>query len=273
MKLILWTSILIVSGSLEEVLAELRFTPEEDLKQTTWNVQQNLLKDHFRHVFHTTKLDGIVGNLDASGTSEIASAELPGLYSFDTSAIASQFWARGVYTLSVWVCPQFELERCNTSDPNALAQVVRFTVCQEHSTIEEDNGPNSIWTARLEKCKCEPGFYGPDGGHPHLCAACESGRFSHDRGSQACEQCSAGSSCDCSSSSNIRNPASCTEVVALPACTACEACPQGQYQDKGAQIEISGASCSAISLSCCVWQRVKALVNRLLLGFAATFLA
>ena len=157
------------------------------------------------------------------------------MYNFDTSDITSPFWTRGVYSLSVWVCPQFEPDSCNTSDSNALAQIVQFTVCQEHSTIEEDDSPNSIWTARLEKCKCEPGFYGPDGGHPHLCAACEPGRFAHDRGSPACEQCSAGSSCDCSSSSNIRSPASCTELNTLPACTACEACPQGQYQDKGTQ--------------------------------------
>ena len=190
------------------------------------------------HVFHTERLQkkalSVVQSTDPdrcgtrSGSECLSNIDLvdggrAGLYQFSITVRT-----QGVYTLTVWICPQYELELCNATQ----AANVTFTVCQTHALIEtlgEEDVGKLVEGARLDECVCEAGYFGDHGGSPRLCHACSRGTYASEIGSLACEDCSAGTFCDCNS--HHANVDACSEGV-YPACTQCAPCSKGRFQDK-----------------------------------------
>ena len=174
----------------------------------------------------------------------------------------------GVYQLSAWICePNDPGGACAKRLPTRLLSNFRekptynFTVCPSNTMVpdfrhDELFDPNSrdpdfpgvtgvapnegsrgaLTGAHLEVCECEKGFSGVASAGD-TCYACAAGKFISSVGKAgSCQQCNPGLWCGCSSNANNMNinPDDCKKhsVDWGPACTTCDACEQGKYQNQ-----------------------------------------
>eukprot|EP01043_Picozoa_sp_COSAG02_P011983 COSAG02_NODE_452_length_22047_cov_20.154502_8_plen_1865_part_00 len=130
-----------------------------------------------------------------------------------------------------------------------------FTVCPQNTEIPETEHLNdhtfdantinptdaksrgAIRGAHLEFCKCKKGFSGnqPQG---VICYACEKGKYQNHAGVGACTDCAAGTRCGCSIKESMINvePTQCKDQASWsPACSECESCAAGRYQNQKGQ--------------------------------------
>jgi hypothetical protein len=157
-----------------------------------------------------------------------------GVYTFNQSLV--EF---GVYSVKAWVCTQDTLLEClNRAHP--LSMSYTFTVCPQNTDVRSDldlrdsmlNG--TIAGAVLDKCQCQAGFKSP-AGIGENCNACDRGQFQTSMGKNDCHDCVAGTYCGCASEYASVDSTKCGEMAWNPACSLCDACPPGQFQNKEGQ--------------------------------------
>jgi hypothetical protein len=227
---------------LEEVLVELRLQAELSKKV---------------YAAGTPRISAGANDLDEIAPGSSSAEHTP----YDMTLLGSQSGAsvlfnitiltQGVYELHVWVCSGQHLEHCNSTQPAiSRASPLIFTVCQENSLIvsfqSADDARGFIEGDRLQECLCDTGYFGDPGGYPRSCLPCDAGTYTQDYGAGACAECDAGTSCDCNAFYSKR---ACDRNKNEAACSQCQTCGAGQYQDEEGQVRKSIRSNIALSVS------------------------
>jgi hypothetical protein len=89
--------------------------------------------------------------------------------------------------------------------------------------------------AKLDMCQCKPGFVDRATGKGRTCYACEQGKSAAQFGSRSCIDCTAGTACGCSSNKIGVSHENCTGLEWSPACSSCQLCNSGRFQNKDAK--------------------------------------
>ena len=170
-------------------------------------------------------------------TDTVCIGELPygdrytGIFTFNQS-----LFEFGVYKVKAWVCTKDSLNDC-LSRTNALSETYTFTVCPQNTDVSSDLGLRDIALngtlegAALDKCQCKAGVKSPAGTGEN-CNACARGQFQTAMGERDCGDCVAGTFCGCSSEYASVDSEKCAEAAWNPACSLCDACATGKFQNK-----------------------------------------
>ena len=197
-----------------------------DLCNATGCTRQSGQSEDISH--HEIKLNDRVGQTVLSSVTSL------GEYTFKYNF--SQF---GIYKVTGRLCAANDYRACISSHgEHDLVQSYIFTVCPQNSNITDAEGYGRyIKNQALDKCACKAGFSSSTGrGREGGCKACPAGKFAHDRNSVRCTQCEAGTSCSCASInsqvSDSKTGSNCSQQQWNPACSSCDPCKRGQYQNK-----------------------------------------
>jgi hypothetical protein len=160
----------------------------------------------------------------------------------------------GVFSASIFLCNARQALKCLKGHPDreqfrVYSSDFQFTVCplvpqntnvtiaSEFESRDSDfsSALRILPGAKLDMCKCKPGFVDRSAGKGRTCYACEKGKSAAGYGKASCIDCTAGNACGCSSTTSQVDHNNCSRLSWSPACSSCQPCPTSFFQNKDAK--------------------------------------